>query len=235
MTAYRTLFPAVRHMVVGRRIAVPVDTGELTLTVTELDSRFDVRALSAGRLGDVRLAARDLQWAGHRFDHATAVLHGVRLLPSVPPVLSAAPVELTLDVPTAALDGLFTVAAPRLAGEIGPDGVARLRMAGRPGLGHLEVDAQLDGATLWVRPRGVSLRQTRWPLPRLTPAYRVELPTLPHGLQLTALEFAPGLVRLTGTLPQWRSRLPRAGLESVLGRLGVVGRPLDAVRLLRLR
>src|SRR3984957_12153470 len=60
--AYRTLFTTVRRMVVGRRLAVRLDDGDLTLTVTEFDSRLDVRRLSVGQLNDVRLAARDISW-----------------------------------------------------------------------------------------------------------------------------------------------------------------------------
>ena len=43
--AYRTLFMTVRRLVVGRRLAVRLDDGDLTLTVTEFDSRLDVRGL----------------------------------------------------------------------------------------------------------------------------------------------------------------------------------------------
>src|SRR4051794_12161683 len=58
----------------GTRLTVRLDGGDLTLTVTEFDSRLDVRGLSVGQLNDVRLAARDLDWHGNRFDSATAVL-----------------------------------------------------------------------------------------------------------------------------------------------------------------
>jgi len=98
--AYRTLFTTVRRLVVGRRLAVRLDDGDLALTVTEFDSRLDVRGLSVGQLNDVRLAARDIWWRGSRFDRATAVLHNVHIKPTTPPVLVAAPVELTLEVHT---------------------------------------------------------------------------------------------------------------------------------------
>src|SRR4029077_12164237 len=58
--AYRTLFMTGRRLGVGRRLAVRLDDGDLTLTVTEFDSRLDVRGLSVGQLNDVRLAARDI-------------------------------------------------------------------------------------------------------------------------------------------------------------------------------
>jgi hypothetical protein len=232
--AYRTLFMTVRRLVVGRRLAVRLDDGDITLTVTELDSRLDVRGLSVGQLNDVRLAARDISWRGSRFDRATAVMHNVHMKPTAPPVLVAAPVELTLEIPAPVLDELFQWAAPRLAGEVGADGVARLRLARRPLLGHVEVDARLDGSTLWLQPSGLIVRQSRWKLPARTPAYPVRLPELPNGLVLTAISFAPGVVCLSGTLPEWRMDVPRKRLEDILSQLSVVGVPLNLTRLGRL-
>jgi hypothetical protein len=232
--AYRTLFMTVRRLVVGRRITVRLDTGDVTLTVTELDSRLDVRGLSVGQLNDVRLAACEISWGANEFEHATAVLHNVHIRPGAPPVLVAAPVELTLEVPTTVLDDLFRWAAPRLSGEVDSDGVARLRLARRPLLGNVEVDARLDGSTLWLKPRGLVLRRSRYRLPSRAPAYPVHLPELPHGLRLTGIEFAPDVVRLSGMVPEWRMDLPRTRLEDILTQLSVVGRPLNLTRLGRL-
>ena len=149
--AYRTLFTTVRRLVVGRRLAMRLDDGELTLTVTEFDSKLDVRGLSVGQLNDVRIAASDIRWEDKHFDRTTVMLHNVHIRPTAPPMLVAAPVELTVDVPAAALDDLFRWAAPRLSGQVGGDGIARLRLARRPMLGHIEVDARLDGSTLWLQ------------------------------------------------------------------------------------
>ena len=232
--AYRTLFMTVRRLVVGRRLAIQLDDGELTVTVTDFDSRLDVRRLSVGQLNDVRLGVRDIRWEDKRFDRATAVLHNVHMRPTTPPVLVAAPVELTLEVPTAALDDLFRWAAPRLSGEVDSDGVARLRFARRPLLGHIEVDARLDGSTLWLKPRGLTLGRSRWTLPGWTPAYPVHLPELPHGLTLTGISFAPDVVRLSGSVSEWQMDMPRKRLEDILNQLSVAGVPLNLTRLTRL-
>jgi hypothetical protein len=232
--AYRTLFMTVRRLLVGRRLAVRLDDGDLTLTVTEFDSRLDVRGLSVGQLNDVRLAARDISWHGNRFDGATAVLHNVHMKPAAPPVLVAAPVELTIEIPAPVIDDLFRWAAPRLSGEVGGDGIARLRIARRPLLGHVEVEAHVDGSTLWLKPRSLALRQSQWRLPARTPAYPVRLPELPQGLTLTAISFSPGVVRLSGTLPEWRQDIPRKRLEDIINQLSVVGVPLVVTRLGRL-
>jgi hypothetical protein len=204
----------------------------LALTITEFDSRLDLRQLAVGQLDDVTLAARDVEWTGdgfgHRFDSASAVLHNVHVRPTAPPVLVAAPVELTLEVPTPVVDELFRMTAPRWSGEVGPDGVARVRLARRLGLGHVELEARLNGSTLWLRPTAI-VRRKRRVLPARTPGYPVRLPELPHGLRLTSVEFSPGIVRLTGSLSEWRMDLPRTRLEDTITALSVVGRPLTLI------
>jgi hypothetical protein len=233
--AYRTLFMTMRRLVVGRRLTVRLDDGDLTMTVTKFDSRLDVRGLSVGQLNDVTLTGRNIHWATSSFDHATVVLHNVHMKPTAPPLLVAAPVDLTLEVSTKQLDDLFRSVAPRLRGEIGADGVARLHMASRPRMGHVDVDARLDGSALWLTPRGLTIGGSRWRLPARTPAYRVQLPELPHGLQLTGVAFTPGVVQLTGTLPEWRTELPRKQLEDIITQFSVSGVVLNLSRLGRLR
>jgi hypothetical protein len=220
--AYRTMFATVRRLVVGRRLTIGLDDGSaVRLTVTGIESRLDVRALAVGQLGDVRVDARDIRHhdirhGDNRFDRATALAHDVGVRPGVPPVLVAGPVELTLEIPTRALDTLIGWAAPRFAGEVGADAVARLRLTRRPGWGQLEVDAALDGQTLLLTPRAVLRGRRRWRLPAFAPAYPVRLPDLPHGLILTGVAFAPGLVSLTATLPRWQTELPGTRWENLL-------------------
>jgi hypothetical protein len=98
-------------------------------------------------------------------------------------------------------------------------------------LGHVEVDARVDGSTLWLKPRGLVVRQSRWRLPARTPAYPVRLPEFPHGLTLTGISFAPGVVTLSGTLAEWRMDVPRKRLEDILNQLSVAGVPLNLTRL----
>jgi hypothetical protein len=224
--AHLTAFITVRQLVLGRRLAVRLDGGELVLTLVEFDSRVGMRGVTGGQLDDVRLVAEQVRWNHYRFGKATAVLHDLHLRPSVPPTLMAAPVDLTLEVPAAALDELFRWAAPRLAGEVGPDGVARLRFANRRHAGHVEIETRLDGSTLWFKPRAIT-RRRRWRLPERTPSYPVHLPPLPHGLQLTGVEFDADVVRLRGTLPEWHTELPRTRLDDIINQLSVVGRPLN--------
>ncbi|WP_197381512.1 hypothetical protein [Mycolicibacterium mengxianglii] len=194
--AYRTVNVALRCLVVGRRVTVPADGGAITMTVSQVESR-----------PDIRITATDITWRGSTFERASAVLCNVQVRPGAPPTVAAAPVHLTLDVPTPALDDLFLTLAPRFAGGIGEDAVGRIRLARRPGLGHVEVDAELDDTTVVVTPRALTLGGRRWPLPPRTPGCRIPLPELPRGVQVTDVHFEPGLLRLSATLPRWRTAI----------------------------
>src|SRR5699024_5594038 len=101
--AYRTLFVTLRRLVVGRRLSVRLDEADITLTVTEFDSRLDLPALAVGQLDNVHLVATDLRWADRALDHATVTLHNVHLRPGAPPVLVAAPVDVSVELPTSIL------------------------------------------------------------------------------------------------------------------------------------
>lgn len=225
--AYRTLFMTVKRLVIGRTLTVRRDSGDITLTITEFDSRLDVRRLAVGQLNDVRLTATDIRWDQRYFERATVVLHNAHLRPGVPPVLVAAPVEVSMDISTHVLDEVFADALPRLSGHVDDDGVARLRWARRPALGSVEVDVKLDGSTLWLHPRALRTRTRRWALPGRTPAYPVRLPELASGLTLTSLSFSPGSLHLSGSLPQWRAEVPRGRIEEVLTQLSAVGLPIN--------
>jgi hypothetical protein len=197
------------RLLVGRTVTIRQDDGDITMTVTKVESRLDVLRLAVGRLDDIRLTLTDINWETTGFERAVVLLRNVQLRPGTPPVVVAAPVEVSLDVPASALDHLFLLATPRVGGHIDADGVARVHWARRPAMGQVEVDAELDGSALVLKARAVTFGRRRWALPARTPAYRVRLPLLPHGLSLTDVEFEPGLLRISGTLPHWRLAVSR--------------------------
>lgn len=232
--AYTSLFDTLRKQAIGRRMTVKLKSSEMTLTVTALDADLDVRSLSVGQLNTVSISASDIVWNGWQFDKATAVLHNTHIKPSNTPVLVAAPLDLTVEMSTRALDKILDRAsslpgcgAPRLLGRIDTGGVAEIRWARRPDLGYLEVDATIDGSTLLVKPRMVALRRARWHLPNRLPAYRIQLPKLPRELTPTSVDFSPETLRLTGRMPQWRVEVPRRRIEEAIDQLNQVGKALN--------
>ncbi|MEN4449867.1 LmeA family phospholipid-binding protein [Mycobacterium sp. SM3041] len=226
--AYRTALLTVRPLVIGRRITVRMSTSDLAFTVTKFDSRWDAGIFAVGHIGTVKIAADKVKWAGTELNSVSAKLNNLHIRPSVPPMLAATPVEVTVEVPSDSLDELIRAAEPRVRTEIGEDGVARIRLS-RFRSGVIEVDPHLHGNTLWLKPRGLTLGAARVPVPGLAPAYPVRLPELPYGMTLTSVEVGPGVVRVGATLPEWRFDLPRAVLDELINQLSVVGRPLDVI------
>ena len=219
-------------------MTVKLRSGEMTLTVTDIDADLDMRSLSVGQLGDVTVSASDIVWNGWQFDKATAVLHNVHIKPRNTPVLVAAPLDLTVDISTEALDKMIDRATSlpgrptsplltRLLGRVDAGGAAQIRWAKRPDIGHVEVDASIDGSTLLVKPRLVALRKARWHLPNRLPAYRIQLPKLPRELAPTSVNFSPDTLQLTGRMPQWRVEVPRRRIEEAINQLNQVGKSLN--------
>ncbi|BBX74565.1 hypothetical protein H7H78_07825 [Mycobacterium shinjukuense] len=220
---YRTLFATLQQLLIGKHITVRIGNHDVRLTVTELDSALEPQALAVGQLGEVRVAARDISWEHHHLDGATAVLENVHIRPGVPPQVVAAPVALTSALPAEIFDDVLRQATPRLRGELGEDGTARLRWARQPRWGGLEVDVDAVGTTsgtsLWLRPRAVVTGRRRWTLPARTPGYRVPLPELPNGLLITDVSLGTDSLQLSALLPEWRIEIPLRQLENLLTRL----------------
>ncbi|KAA1251390.1 hypothetical protein F0Q45_04380 [Mycobacterium simiae] len=220
---YRTLFMTLQQLLVGKEVTVRIGGDDVVLTVTELNSDLDPQGLAVGQLGEVRVAARDVRWGDdqsrHHLHSAVAVLRNVHIRPGVPPLVVAAPTRLSSVLPTEIFDDVLRQVAPQLRSELREDGTARLRWARRPGWGGVEVNADVVGTTLWLRPRAVIAGHRRWRLPMRTPAYQVPLPELPHGLLLTDVSLEPGSLKLSALLPEWRMELPLRHLEELITRL----------------
>lgn len=216
---YRTLLATLQQLLVGNEVTVRIGDHDVVLTVTELESELDPQGLPVGQLGEVRVAARDIRWDENRLQSAVAVLRNVHIRPGVPPLVVAAPANLSTALSEEVLDGVLRQVAPQLRSELGKDGTARLRWARQPAWGGLEVDADVTGRTLWLRPRAVVTGRHRWKLPVRTPAYQVPLPELPLGLMITGVELSSDTLQVSGLLPEWRMQLPLRALEELLTRL----------------
>jgi hypothetical protein len=222
---YRTLFTTLQQLLVGKRVTVGMGDHDVTLTVAELDSELEPRGLTVGQLGEIRVAASDIEWGDQHLRRAVAVLRNVQIRPGVPPLVIAAPVELSTDLPAKVFDDMLRQSAPRLHAQLNADSTAQLHWASRPGWGSLEVDVDVVGTTLWVRPRALLTgltrltKQRRWKLPDRTPAHPVPPPDLPHGLLVTAVTLGADSLQISALLPEWRMDLPLRHLEDVISQL----------------
>ncbi|QUR66633.1 LmeA family phospholipid-binding protein [Mycobacterium spongiae] len=222
-TPYRTVFLTLQQLLVGKTVTVRMGSHDVVLTVTELDSELEPQGLAVGQLGDVRVAARDITWDQYHLHSAVAVLRNMHVRPGVPPLVVAAPVELTSALPAASFDDLLQQRVPQLRSEVSEEGRARLRWARRPGWGALEVDVDVmektSGTALWLQPRAVILGQRRRTLPAWAPAFQVPLPGVPHGLLITGASLSSDSLQLSALLPERRTELPLRYLEDLITRL----------------
>lgn len=230
---YRTLFETASKRLVGRTFTVRTKAADVRLTLTELDACLDPLALSVGQLDDVRIVAEGLTWGEHRIERAEAVARNVHVRPAGVPELVAAPVEVTVTVSAATVDGLLRARVPWLVADVREDATPTLRLRRRPGLAHVEVEVRPDGSTLSVRPRALNLSGRRWSLPARVPAYAVRLRPLPSQLRLTTIEPGPGVVHLHGVLPVWRRQMPTGRLNDLLSQIRAATSLLDLTAWLR--
>src|SRR4051812_36774458 len=181
---HRALFTTIRRLVVGKRLAVDLADSRLSFIVTKMDSTLELLGMTVGQFGDVTVEAKDVEWDDYSCPHAAAVLRNLHLRPTSQSLL-AAPVELKLELASELVGSLVRRLICRLLGDIGADGVTRLRLARFPGWGHLEVDVSVRGAVVRLKPRAVMLGKCRWQLPERMSAYPLSLPDLPGGIVIT--------------------------------------------------
>ncbi|BBY97634.1 hypothetical protein [Mycolicibacterium fallax] len=229
-TAYQALLSTASLLATGRRVTVALDTGDLQLRIDRFDVPVAPTLLAAGRLGDLRLKISDIQWQGRVFERAEVVLRNVRVHPNPLPLLTAGPVDLTLQVRGTEAAELLAAVEPRLATRLGRDGLARLWWARRPAMGWMEVAPELHGSGLWLRPRALGWREYRLRLPAWMPARSVPLSGLPHGFQVSDVELGTDNLVVRGGLPHWRIELAKARLENLVAALRVTGLPLLNLR-----
>ena len=192
---------------------------DVMLTVTEFDSELEPRELAVGQLGEVRVGARDISWDENHLQSAVAVLHNVHIPSRRAPAGGGGSGGVDRDP---AGKGFRRCAASGGARNFAVSWARRHSAAAlgrRPGLGGLEVDVDVMGTTLWLRPSALVTGQRRWKLPARIPAYPVPLPELPHGLLVTGVELASDTLRISGLLPQWRMELPMRALEDLITQL----------------
>ena len=147
---YRTLFTTLQQLLIGKRSHRPHGRPRCDADRHRAGLEPELRGLAVGQLGEVRLAACDIEWGQQRLERAVAVLRNVHIRPGVPPLVVAAPVELSMALPAEIFGDMLRQAAPQLHAQLRADRTAQLHWACRPGWGSLEVDVDAVGTTLWV-------------------------------------------------------------------------------------
>jgi hypothetical protein len=207
------LVDTARNRLIGKRRTFAFAGQELTMVLEDLSVEGSDLALAVGQYGQVRILARDVEWAGYRLERLEVQARNVHLRPGTKPVLVAAPIRSEAFVSAADASRWLAGVSPRL--ELATHaGVPQVGMIGAP-WARLEVEAGAEGKSIRIVPRALHLLDRRLSLLRI-PAFHVPLPELPFDVTLTSVEPAPGGFVLRGLLPEWQRPLSRADLERLL-------------------
>jgi hypothetical protein len=199
----------------GRESTVTAGDVRIRGILEELTVEPDPRGV-LGRLGQVRMVARDVTWAATRLRRVTLSGRNVHVRrAAISATVVAAPV--LIDVEVAAED--LPPIRPRLRLAIDADGLATVHPAGAARIG-LDVTPHHAADGPAVPARALRLGARRIPLPAWGLLHR-RIPTdrLPAGAHLIGVRTADGVVRISAVLDEWRASVTAGTLVDLAARL----------------
>ncbi len=213
-------FASVADALVGKEVELRSATGTITVDVDSIVGTHSAPPVALGALRpgldlegleEVDIQVHDVRWDGGRIDRLTVQASNVHLEGGVVAKLVAGPVGLSGEVDQTTLDGWLE--GHEVPFRVTLDGTDRATVD-QGGRLSAVVSAELDGNEV-----AFPIQQLRWagiPLPfahRFVPERRATVPPLPRGLRLTSLSSAPGVLRATAAVDDFREPLL---VESVL-------------------
>jgi hypothetical protein len=196
---FGTLVDAARSALIGKKRTFRFSGDDVTLVLTDISVEGSDLARLIGQYGQLRLLARDVEWAGYQLERMEVRARNVHLRPGTRPPAPAASRWLATVSPLLELDM--------------SDGVPRVGVAGAPWV-RLEVEAAAGGRSVNIHPRALHVGDWRLPVP--SPTFSVPVPMLPGEIMLTSVEAAPGGFVMRGMLSEWQRSLSRDGIEQLL-------------------
>lgn len=199
----------------GRESTVTAGEVRVRMILEELTVGEDPQGVM-GRLGEVRMVARDVVWAATRLRRVTLSGRNVYVRPDVASAtVIAAPVLIDVDVAAEDLPSFH----PRWRLAIDPEGLATLDSVRSARL-RVEVEPRQSDDGLTVIARAVRLGSRRIPLPAWQ-RFRRPVPTdrLPAGLRLVGVRTAAGVVRLSAVLDEWAAPVTASTLADLAAAL----------------
>ena len=221
--SFGALVDAARSWLIGKQRTFSFAGHDLTLILEDLSVEGSDLARAIGQYGQVHLRARDVEWAGYRFERTEVRARNVHLRPGTKPTLVAAPVLFEAFVSASAASAWLATVSPRLE-LVMQAGVPQVGLVGAPWV-RLEVAAGAGGQSIRIQPRALYLLDWRVSVP--APTFDVPLPPLPlDDLILTSVDPAPGGFLIRGILPEWQRSLSRDDLDRLLATIrGTRDRP----------
>jgi hypothetical protein len=200
--ALEVLLDRARSGLVGRRVTMQVGGSRLGFTVSALDARLDPVATAAGQADDVVIAAEEVEWAGMQFTQVTGTLRNVHTRPGSSPLLVAAPVDLVASLTDDQLNDLLASRGVKVVAGCLESGEVRLRLAGRPAWGWIDVHPEVVDSRVTLRPVAIGSNTWKRRFGRRVPAKTVPL-RLPDHTRVVDLQVVPNGLRIHLRTDQW--------------------------------
>ncbi len=207
---FGAIVDAVRARLIGKNRTFRVNGHDLTMILDDISVDGTDVARSMGQYGEVRIAARDIEWAGGRLERAEIQARNVHLWPGAAPALIAAPVRWEVRIPASFASSWLAAAEPRFDLAIDATG-PHIGLAGRAPWARVEIDAAGEGRSILLRPRALRIGSRRLRL-RL-PGRHVSLSSLPSDVVLTSVEPYSGGVVMRGFVSEWRRSLSQDDVQ----------------------
>jgi hypothetical protein len=206
----------VRARVIGKNRTFRVNGRDVALILDDISVEGTDLARSMGQYGEVRIAARDIEWDGGRLERMEIRARNVHLRPAVSPTLVAAPVRWEALVAVSSASSWWASAASRFDLAFSA-GVPHIGLAGRRPWVRLELEAAAAGRSIRLQPR--ALRLGKWRMPLRLPAHHVGLRSLPRDVVLTAVETDSVGIVVRGYLSEWRRSVSLVDVERFVAAL----------------
>jgi hypothetical protein len=221
--SFGALVDAARNWLIGKKRTFSLAGYDLTLILEDLSVEGSDLARAIGQYGQVHLRARDVEWAGYRFERAEIHARNVYLRPGARPTLVSAPILFEAFVSASAASAWLAAVSPRLELTMYA-GVPQVGLIGAPWV-RLEVAAGAGGQSVRIQPRALYLLDWRVSVP--APSFDVPLPPMPlDDVMITSVEPAPGGFLIQGILPEWQRSVSRDDLDRLLATIrGTRDRP----------
>jgi hypothetical protein len=196
------------NRVLGRRLTMRVGESDVSLTPVELDIRLETLGIALGQVGHVRITAEDVTWPDAPLRRLAVFCDDVRLSSLPTPSVVAGTVEVVITVTAEVVRAKAAEAQPNLDVDIGPDGIVRVSWARKPHWGNVEVEASVEEAGVVLTPKVLTVGGHKFGAVRRLRPTVLEVPDLPRGLRLIAVQPGPGELVLRGVTERWRERIP---------------------------
>ncbi len=220
-------FASVADALVGKEVELQSPGGAVTMVVEAIVGTHSAPPVAMGALRPgldlevleaVDIDVTDVRWDAGCIDRVHVQAHDVHIEGGVVSKLVAGPVGLSGEVDQATLDEWLDRHDAPVRVTLDGDDRATVHPGGRL---TAKVSAELDGDAV-----SFPVHQVCWagvPLPfvhRFVATRSAEVPSLPRGMRLTGLSSAPGVLRGTAVVDDFREPLL---LESVLKAASTVG------------